>query len=170
MKIKLILSIISIFVISCSNKFDKLFETFYIGKNQYQYFIKPLTFESDNSDLFVDYTVRLLDTAKYATMNFTIESKENPGSCQKISYELSNQKIEINEIDEFYYEKKSDYIYRSSAKIDLEELIEIFDSEEIGISYFGNLEKQNFKANNSTLKKIKKINEDLMVFIKSKIN
>lgn len=165
---KTLLIIFSIvFLVSC--KSPNNYETFFIGKNEYQYFIKPLELSGEGADLFVDYTIKILNDKQYATMNFTVESDKNTGSCQNITYLLNDIKLEYSEIDEFYFEKKGNFIYRSSTDIPIDDFIKIFEFISFEILYEGSLNNIKFKLKNSSIKKINEINTDLIPFIKTKI-
>jgi hypothetical protein len=81
---------------------NKLYETFFVGEEGSQYFIKPLEFKNEKKEKVVmDFTLRYKDDIKdSALVNFTIISEDNIKSVDQILLEngvvsSKNQKINL---------------------------------------------------------------------------
>lgn len=145
-----------------------LYETFYVGEEGMQYFIKPLPFESKNSELFLDITFRHKDKVQdSATINFSIKGKDLIKQIDtltlftvtnNIAFSLPSSKIEYM----FSERQKDDYVSRFSTKMPLIEIQKLFkNSEWKAILKSKEISTKEYVSTSSTQKKIQKLNQNI---------
>lgn len=111
----------------------KYFETFFVGEDGTQYFIKPFLFkdEKSNEELLLDITFRYKNEIKdSAIVNFSINSSAIYKNID--NFKLSNSEIVIksNNIELLFNEKsKTGFISRYSTKFSLVEIKEMFNRD-----------------------------------------
>lgn len=164
----ILLLIFAIIFVGCSSNREH-FETFFIGNNQSQYFIKPIEMESKSSDFSIDFTIRQVNEDELdITSNFTIIS-DYPIS--KIDSVILNNKYQIYEIDKLYLESIGDqFKLRSSMKVEYDFIIEFFTQEMIDLSVYSNEHMFNYKIETSSDKEIKSIEQKLLPILNSIID
>ncbi|NQV77765.1 MAG: hypothetical protein HQ490_05350 [Lutibacter sp.] len=109
------------------------FETFYVGEEGTQYFIKPILFkdEKSNEDLILDITFRYRNEIKdSAIVNISIKSSIIYKTID--SLKLSNKDIEIksDKVELLFNEKnKTGFTSRYSTMFSLKEIKEMFNND-----------------------------------------
>ena len=110
------------------------YETFYVGEDGTQYFIKPLLFETKNTSeyLFVDFTFRYKNEVKDSVIvNFSFKSASIYKSIESIKISNENVEVSSNNIELLFNETfKSGYTSRFTTKFSLSETKELFNQNE----------------------------------------
>jgi hypothetical protein len=108
------------------------FETFYVGEQGTQYFIKPISFVNKKSDeeLILDFTFRYKNKIKDSSIiNFSIKSANIYKSIDSLKILNKNIEIKNNKVMLLFNEKKSDgFISRHTTKVNLLEVKELFNN------------------------------------------
>ncbi|NLL29170.1 MAG: hypothetical protein GX259_10275 [Bacteroidales bacterium] len=111
----------------------KYFETFFVGDEGIQYFIKPFLFKAEKSseELILDITFRYKNEIKdSAIVNFSINSSVIYKDIK--NFKLSNSEIVIrsNNVELLFNEKsKKGFTSRYSTKFSLAEIKEMFTTD-----------------------------------------
>jgi hypothetical protein len=152
-----------------ANSGKKFFESFFVGEEGIQYFIKPMAFvNADKSEkLMIDITFRYKSEVKdSATLNFSILS---PQILKKIDLaEIKNQSstIHIAKVELLFNEKqKSKFISRFSAKILLSDLLLLFSANQWHFNIFQNNQKMQYFATSKTNRSILILRDNLFVLM-----
>jgi len=169
MKIAILL-FISFFLQNCylSVANSKLFESFYIGNGKTNYFIKSLKFKgSEKSKLFMDFTLNMVkENDNAVTINFSIINKEETITVDSMFINSYNELVILNSLYLLFLEKnKNRVLSRYTSKIDLQEALNLFKSNEWNITVHSNGVKHNFKNTHTTMRKIDYLNENLFMIL-----
>ena len=154
---------------SGGTKAKNYFETFYVGQEGTQYYIKPLNFSSKDGKekLFADLTFRYKDKVQdSAIVNFSIKGPNLYKSLSKMA--ISNGKTEFNggKIDLLFNEKDKDvFESRFSSKVSLIELKELFEKDAWTMTIEGDQGQILFKADNKAEKAIDALNNKVFVIM-----
>lgn len=154
---------------SASKSGKKYFETFYVGEEGTQYFIKPISFIDENlyEELIIDITFRYRNIIKdSAIVNFSIRSSDIYKNVD--TFKLSNKKIEIqtDRVELIYNEKNNKgYISRHSTKVSLNELKELFNNDDWLITVENSSKITNYKANRKTIRVINTIRDRVFILM-----
>lgn len=147
----------------------KYFESFYVGAEGTQYFIKPILLkdEKSNEDLVLDITFRYKNEIKdSAIVNFSIEG---PMIYKAIdSLELSNMNIVVksNNLDLLFNEKnKTGFTSRYSTKISLNEIKDLFFNDEWKANIYNQNKINTFKPYGKSPKAINIIRDEVFVIM-----
>lgn len=108
----------------------KYFETFFVGEEGTQYFIKPFEFANDNGEkILLDITFRYKDEVKdSATLTFTYYSEDLIKSIDSLSFSNPSMSLQANSIELLFNERDKDLIQsRFSSKVLLKDLVNLFD-------------------------------------------
>lgn len=136
-----------------------LYQSFYMGKEGMQYFIKPLHFESDKSgkvsmDFTFKYAQRLEDSV---VINFSIYNREKIFKNLDL-YTIKNNAYQLNIVNAklLYNERREKgYLSRFSAKATQKELRQLFRNADWKIY----IDDQPHTPSHRTHKKINKLNQ-----------
>ena len=140
MKIQILLSSLILTLLTTSgcmglktsgNKGGKTYyETFFVGEQGTQYFIKPISFTNENSQVKLDITFRYKDEIKdSATISFSILGKTVLKKINHFNISSGQNKIPLHKINLLFNEKRKDLITsRFSGKVLLKDLHELFKS------------------------------------------
>lgn len=113
---------------------ENYFETFYVGEQGTQYFIKPILFKSKNSndELFMDFTFRYKNEIKDSVIvNFSVKSSFIYKTIDSLMISNKNTEIKSNEVELLFNEKdKTDFVSRFTTKFSLKDITEIFDNND----------------------------------------
>lgn len=178
--IKKIISFFSIlcvfaFLVSCGGikpgggKTGKnLHETFYVGEEGIQYFIKPLAFRNQETDLLLDITFRHKDKVQdSATINFSIQSNELIKQIDTLTLSTTEvfSSIASNKIEYMFAERtKKGYISRFSTKIELITIEKLFKNSDWKLNVISKeTAKKEYLPTSSTKKNIEKLNQNIFV-------
>lgn len=137
----------------------KLFETFFLGDQGTQYFIKPLSFkDNSNNYLEMDITFRYFNKIQdSATINFSIYNIEHIQAIGSIS--IRNQSYSVTTKDiKYLFSERSKHFYKTrfSTKICLSDLKFLFSNSDWKISHHTDHEF-NYIAPSSVSKKIDRL-------------
>ncbi|MFK7899838.1 MAG: hypothetical protein AB8B61_03670 [Cyclobacteriaceae bacterium] len=139
---------------------SNLFETFYVGEGNTQYFIKPIVFENENKEQFIlDFTFKYKDNLNEkmilkASLLSNLLTKEldqvifTNGKIKK-NIDLENIKLLFSERD------KKLFLSRFSMESNLSQFKQLFNSPNWKIKIKG---FKPFTPKNSTHKKISRLN------------
>lgn len=137
----------------------KLFETFFLGDQGTQYFIKPLSFkDNSNNYLEMDFTFRYLNKIlDSATINFSIYNREHIKAIDSLSIRNNSSSVTINNI-KYLFSERSKHFYKTrfSTKIGLSDLKLLFSNSDWKISHYADHEF-NYIAPSSVSKKIDRL-------------
>jgi hypothetical protein len=144
----------------------KYYETFYVGEEGTQYFIKPLTFNKDDSNekLLLDITFRYKKVVKDSSkLNFSIKSSQQlMKSIDSLKISNDHHDILSNDIDLLFNEKNNDeFLSRFTTQVPLENTHQLFDNNDWEFTIYFNKDKFNFKPTNKTQKAIKALSNDV---------
>ena len=142
----------------------KLFETFYVGEEGTQYFIKPLLFEDQENKekVFLDITFRYKNEIKdSAIVNLTIEGPYIYKTIRQISFNGAND-IDSRQIELIYNEKnKNEFISRFSTNIALKDIESWFNNDDWSLTLYSNNRTINAKPSKKTVKSIHTLHENV---------
>ena len=148
-----------------------LFETFYVGEEGTQYFIKPLTFTnySNEEKLNIDFTFRYKNEVKDSvTVNFSLLSSNIFKSIDSFSFSNTTNKIISKNIKLLFNEKKNKlFKSRFSTKISLIEFNKMFVSNEWKITIFSPEFSSTYIADKKTKKRINKLRDNVFILLKN---
>lgn len=142
-----------------------LYETFYVGEEGSQYFVKPLKFDelSNKTHLFADFTFRYKDQVKdSAIINFSIFSELAVRDLKSVV--LFNKEIEeeTNKIDLIFFQKKKEFVEsRYTVRLPLKRVIHLFSENDIKIKVRNATKEYQFEASTGTKKDLKKIKDNV---------
>lgn len=147
----------------------KYFETFYVGEEGTQYFIKPVSFRGSksNKDLILDITFRYKNEIKdSATVNFSIKS---PMIYKTIdSLKLSNKETEIksNKFKLLFNEKiKTGFKSRYSTKFSLKEIKEMFNNDAWEVTIYNQNKITKYEPEKKTISAINAVRDKVFVLM-----
>lgn len=145
------------------------FETFYVGADGNQYFIKPLSLKNSETkeELLVDITFRYKDQIKdSSTINFSIKSPNLYKSVDSlkisstaIDIKTSNPKLLFNE------RSKEKFISRFTTKIPLSTLKEMFYHDDWVFTVYHPTQSTVYKTNKKTSKVIATLRKRVFVLM-----
>ncbi len=148
---------------------QKIFETFYLGDNGTQYFIKPIDLESSSEEeLMIDITFIYKNIiADSASANFSILSNKLINNIDSLKIGNATDCYSTQET-KFMFSERSKRMFNSrfSCKISLALLINLFQNNNWIISIYTKGETYTFTAPNSTAKKIDKLNYLIFSLVK----
>ena len=142
----------------------KLYETFFVGEEGTQYFIKPLLFCNKlKEELKFDITFRYKSEIKdSAIINITLISKEIVKNIDSLQITSNTNVTTIKEAKYMFCERnKETYICRFSTKVKLSDVEKLFDNNSWNIILYKQSGSNEFTTPNSTKKSIGKINYEI---------
>lgn len=145
------------------------FETFYVGKEGTQYFIRPILFkdEKSNEDLVLDITFRYRNEIKdSAIVNFSIKSSMTYNTID--SLKLSNKAFTIksDKVELLFNEKnKTGFTSRYSTKFSLKGIKEMFTNDAWEVNIYNQNKITTFKPNKKTFKAINTVRDKVFVLM-----
>ncbi len=177
LKIPLFILVFLIFS-SCSaikpastNSGKTYFETFYVGEEGSQYFIKPLLFKTEkvNEQLLVDITFRYKNEIKdSAILNFSIVSPLIYKTVDSLKLLNKNLQIKTNKVKLLFNQKNtSDFISRFTTKFSLEEIKELFEHNEWKFILYNKNQSVEYLSNKKTNKTIFILKNNIFVLMQN---
>ncbi len=144
------------------------YESFFIGDEGTQYFIKPIEFIADDAKLQMDITFRakteLIDSA---TLNYTINHNILHKELTFVSINNGNTTIQINNHNLIYTERKSNkYNSRFSSKISMNEFAELTENDDWTMTIRSNEKEYSFRPTKKTRRILNYINNDIIILFK----
>lgn len=143
----------------------KLYETFFVGEEGTQYFIKPLSFVDENKDeLKLDVTFRYKTTVEGdAIVNVSFPSDKVFKTLDSLVINNNHsQTVAITDM-EFLFAERSKNIYtcRFSSEVDLVEVKQLFEASSWELSLYKNNQQVQYMPAKHTAKNIEKINYEI---------
>ena len=145
-----------------------LYETFYVGEEGMQYFIKPLNFKNEKSKLLLDITFRHKDEVQdSATLNFSIKGQRLIKQIDKLTLFASTDNatfsVSSHNVEYIFAERdKKEFVSRFSTKVPLIELKELFEKSNWKINIkTEEISNQEYHSTSSTQKKIQTLNQNI---------
>ena len=147
----------------------KLYETYYVGESETQYFIKPLEFDGENKNdkMNLDFTFRYKNELKdSAVINISIVSDEIVRTAKSILFTGNNTSIIVVNPKLMFNEKNNEkFLSRFTAKISMKDLNELILNGIISVEIKCDAVKL-FKTNKLTEKKIISLKENVFILFK----
>ncbi len=144
-----------------------LYETFYVGEEGTQYFIKPLAFISSDGEkeLLIDFTFRYLDTlAGNVSANFSLINLMPVRTLESFRLVGKESDFVSSEVDLLFNEKiKKGFESRFKLIIPLAAFTKIVKNEEWGIELGIQSEKVSFRPSKRTQRALSKLNNNIFV-------
>ena len=143
----------------------KLYESFYVGDDGTQYFIKPLVLKGNNGVLALDLTFRYKDEVKdSATAKFTLKSESLIKRISLINWKTDQLNYQTKKVDLLFNEKKKKYFKnRFEMKIPVSTLDSIFNNTKWDISLNTDNGDFSFFTEKRIQKRIKNLQDYLFV-------
>lgn len=145
------------------------FETFFVGEDGTQFFIKPFGFTCGESkeDLTLDFTFRFKDVIRdSATLRFSIKSSTIYRSIDSVKIFNDDDTAVSNQIALLFNERnKSGFTSRHSTKFSLNELKSMFDNDKWQVLIYHQMEIRSFKPNRRTVRAINSIRDRVFVIM-----
>jgi hypothetical protein len=142
----------------------KLYETFFVGEEGTQYFIKPLLFSNQlNEELKLDITFRCKNEIKdSAIINISFFSKEIFKIADSLKINNDGNDITLKQMKYMFSERNKEvYNCRFSVKVNLMAVEKLFDNNNWNLLLYKNGISTNYKTPKTTKKKIDKLNYEI---------
>lgn len=147
-----------------------LFETFYVGEEGTQYFIKPLSFYNieNKEEIYIDFTFRFKSEVKDSVMaNMSIQSLNLFKSIEGFSISNSASQLLTTDIHLLFNEKKGKFfISRFTTKFSLHDLNELFNDLTWSILITSNQLNNTYIPTKKTKKALKRLQDKVFVLLK----
>ena len=114
-----------------TNSVLKLYETFFVGSEGTQYFIKPLSFAGNNNDeLLIDFTFRYKNQVKDSVIcNFSIISAEKLKEVDEVLLATEDISVKCENITLLFNDKKGDlFLSRFSGRLLFADFNKLFNA------------------------------------------
>lgn len=138
----------------------KLYETFFVGDQGTQYFIKPLKFTSETENhLLMDITFRIKNEIKdSAFVNFSIVNKELVKKLDSLVVKCPNYSFSITNFNNLFVEHSNGLINsRFSSRAKIIDIKNVFNQPDWIINQYSNGKSITYKSSKKLNSKIKKI-------------
>lgn len=142
----------------------KLYETFFVGEEGTQYFIKPLSFGNAlKEEMDLDITFRYKKEVKdSAIVNMSFLNKEIFKNADSLSISNKSYSIVIREMNYLFSERRKEiYLSRFSTKVDLRDVKKLFMNTNWSMILYKNNNSSKFEALKTTQKNIGKLNYEV---------
>lgn len=147
----------------------KYFETFFVGEEGTQYFIRPILFkdEKSNEDLFLDITFRYKNEIKdSATINFSIKSSTIYKTIDSLKLSNKYNKTESDKIVLLFNEKnKAEFTSRYSTKFSLKEIKEMFNDDAWEMIIYNEKKITSYKPHKKSIRTINAVKDRVFVLM-----
>lgn len=142
-----------------------LFETFYVGDEGTQYFIKPLILVNtqNREEIAIDFTFRYKNEIKDSVaLNLSLQSSNIFKSFDSLSFSNQTHKIVSKELRLLFNEKRNSlYISRFTTKFPLVELNKLFDTNDWALTLYKDNSYTTYISEKQTKKAITKLEEKI---------
>jgi len=154
---------------AASKSGKKYFETYYVGDEGTQYFVKPILFKNKklDEDLRLDITFRYKDVVKdSAFVNFSINSSTMYKTIERLELSNKSTAIESSKVSQLFNEKdKKGFVSRYSTKFSLNEIKDLFDHNAWQVIVHDQRKSIKYQPIKKTKKIIKAIKNELFVLM-----
>ena len=147
---------------------SKFYETFYVGDDGLQYFIKPLEFTASKSEqIFMDFTFRYKrGVNSMATINFTQFSQVNLQQIDSIEINSLAKSMLVKQVSHMFTEKEKDGVSsRFTFQIPLRDLNALFSDVNWSVAILGETFEQNYKPEDKSRKIMKGLKSQIFDLI-----
>ena len=152
-----------------SSKANRYFETFYVGDEGIQYFIKPISFDGvDKSSLKGDFNFRTKgDSTSEVIFNFSILGQTFYKSIDSIVLKNPSFKTTAYGITLTYNESGKQYVSRFTSNISGgKDIVQLFESPDWEIHVYNDAKRSTFTSSSrKTKNKILSLQKHLFVFL-----
>lgn len=134
-----------------------LFETFYVGEEGAQYFIKPVSFEGDNNEMLTaDFTFRYnKDFSDSTTVNLSLFTLDATKDIDSIVIVSGDYEASIFNFEHLFSERTTKNVHaRFTSKMESEHLKPVFSSDEWLIKVYSAPALYEFQTTKKTSKNI----------------
>ena len=145
----------------------KLYETFFVGEEGTQYFIKPIAFAGDDGDALVDITFRYkTEIRDSATINISFVDDEVYKSADSIVLRTATNRIRLYVGKLLFNEKVKDgYASRFTTKAPLTDVSRMFIQSDWTLSLYNGEKAVHYVAGGKTRKKILKLQQNVFALL-----
>jgi len=139
------------------------YEQFFLGDNQFQYFIKPISFSSESSSLSLDITFRHPESGDTATVNFTVAGDEPQTQVKAIQIENGEQTIGSETLEIIYQRSTSGGTHelRYSSQFASDEIIQHLGNPDWKVRVTFESDEQMFEGNRRTRRVLNRLQSGL---------
>ncbi len=145
-----------------------LYETYYLGENRIQYFIKPLEFmNAEDEELFMDITFRYSQGKQdTATMNLSLITDRMTRKLDSIKISAANYSFTVSPWKHMFSEtEKKRFEYRATSLCPVTVLRTLFSSNAWEITAFGDLSDPVFLPAGKTAASINRICQGVFIVV-----
>jgi hypothetical protein len=146
------------------------FETFYVGAEGTQYFIKPLAFSKTTTgeDLLVDFTFRYRDVVSdTAILHISLHGPDIIRTVDHISFATHAMKVRISPVELMFNETgKEGFHSRFECFMSLSDLNRLFSDPDWRIVVCGSGPCSEYEATDKTRKIIPKLEDTVFVLMR----
>jgi hypothetical protein len=154
---------------SATKSAKKYFETFYVGEEGTQYFIKPLVFASEASptEMMIDMTFRYKDEIKDSVLvHISLEGPDLHKSISKLQFKQGEQEVQASSIALMFNENtKKGFKSRFSAQLSLQEVYQLFQSDQWVVQLEEAGESLYFSPTKKSSKVIRALNNEIFILM-----
>lgn len=146
---------------STSKSGKNLFETFFVGEEGTQYFIKPLFFENKlGGEAQLDFTFRYRDQVKDSCIiNISFINDDLMKSADSLIIETDSDSVMLKNFGLLYSQRKGkQHLFRLTSKAILADLAKLFSNEKWSLKLHINGTITEYYAISKTEKSISKLN------------
>lgn len=140
------------------------YESFFLGDGKTQYFIQPINFNGEDSNLDIDFTFRdenFIDSL--LVTNYTVSSEFSITKIDSIVFITSDSKIKATQIQKIFQERDGKkHRIRSTCKITGSKLAHILKSNNLQISIFAHNKELKFESSKKVNAKRQRIYSNLI--------
>lgn len=155
----------SMFRASSKKSAKKHYESFFVGEQGTQYFIKPINFQDSLSEenLSLDFTFRYYNQIKDSVIiNFDLKGKSIYKQLEEVNFSNKNIQLSVKPIQLLFNEKhKKDFRSRHTMKIALKDLKNMYEDPNWKISILNSNQWKNYFPTKKTKRIVNIINQDL---------
>lgn len=145
------------------------FETFFVGEEGTQYFIKPILFidEKSSENLILDISFRYRNEIKdSATVNFSIKSSTLYKSIDSLDISNQDNKIESDQLVLLFNEKsKTGFTSRYSTRFSLNDIKEMFNNDTWEITIYNQNKVTKYKPHRKTTTAVNAVRDRVFVLM-----
>jgi hypothetical protein len=138
----------------------KLYESFYVGEEGVQYYIKPIKSKGENFKIAYDFTFRYKDEVKDSTtLNLSVYTNDIIRSLSTIQFKNSKKVLTISDIDRIFSKRDGKgFVSRFSMKCETKDVKSLFEDDEWEIiikeEEVRSWSLKNSKSNQKSIRKI----------------